>query len=1188
MKHLTTAILITMAAIASQARADVVYQLDAQTASLKGSAKAEAMGQYYVVDLGSSSGYVDMGSSAGKDFASLTSFTISCYYRVEEGTSLDGNGFFLWSYSTSDNCTSTSGIYHSYLLNAQRITYGNGGYNNETSLSLGAVSETSRWLHVCYVQDGSTGRLYVDGKQEGTSSSMPTPSATFTTSPSYNWLGRSPFSGDSYLGSTLVYGYTLYDEALTTSEVSQLSSLTDDLDYAYRYGTPGDFTALSKAVEEADAFVEGLSSGTYPEAALDDYLDVVEYCRSLVTQGLVSQTLIDEAVNNLASAKTALTASEGFTFNDSEAQGYDTDRGFRHPGGLHTEADFERIRQQLDEGNATVTEAYNVLCNAEYAQSSAASYPVETIIRGGGSGENYINAARGATIAYQNALRWRISGKEAFAKHAVEVLMAWANTTTGIGGDSNYALAAGIYGYEFANAAELVRDYEGWSSEDFETFKQWMLNLWYPSAIGFLRVRNGTWENSSTWWQCPGHYWSNWGLCNALCVASIGVLCDDVYIYNQGMSFFKYDQVGTFVDPRPEGEILNDGLNEFLGNLVVTTCESDLETGAYGKLGQMQESGRDIGHATMAAGLAVDFAHLGFNQGDDLFAYMDHRLAAGIEYVAGQVLCLENLPWTNYHYATNGYYWTDSRSTLMTEPALGEQIRAYWGTVVGHYEGVKGVTMPLSDQVLTKMGIDDGGTGSTSGDYDHLGYSVLMNTRDAMATQTPTELTPYITLGDETLQQSNLGGLYNPYWDNGTTAAERGETVTLRAELPEGETNTGKWQWNTGETTQSITTTTDKSYAYRVTYTNEEGVESEQLFTIAAEGDCEELSLTPYYNDGSGVVYDTDITLFYGSTVTLGLGGGGGWNHYEWGNGQTSSEITLSAVTRDREVKGALINHGGRRSVVTFHISVTALSPTIHTGNTTKEGTSSVMVDEGTDVTLEANTAELLSGGTYLWDDGSTAATLALGEVTESSTHRVDYTYNGTVYTLTFEVLVNPSSARLLDSGNYTIQLRSNGYYMTNDGLGSTPSFQPLDEQNPETQTWYIYRSSKVNPYYELRSLVDSTTLKSTGELVASQSSQPYRLTFAVGTDYAAIYTVKGYYLTVDEGDGSIDFADKSYLYGYPFLVEAVGDGTAVRAPQANVKREGEETTWYDLSGRTASRPAHGVYIKGGRKVIVR
>ena len=93
-----------------------------------------------------------------------------------------------------------------------------------------------------------------------------------------------------------------------------------------------------------------------------------------------------------------------------------------------------------------------------------------------------------------------------------------------------------------------------------------------------------------------------------------------------------------------------------------------MEAGAYGKLGQMQESGRDVGHAAMAGGLAVDVAHIGWNQGDDLFSYMDHRLAAGIEYLAAQMQSVQNLPWTNYHYGTSGLHWSDGRTWIQTAP----------------------------------------------------------------------------------------------------------------------------------------------------------------------------------------------------------------------------------------------------------------------------------------------------------------------------------------------------------------------------------------------------------------------------------------------------------------------------------------------------------------------------------------
>ena len=608
------------------------------------------------------------------------------------------------------------------------------------------------------------------------------------------------------------------------------------------------------------------------------------------------------------------------------------DRGFIHPGGLHTQADFDRVKQQLAEGNTKVTQAYNVLKSAAYAQSSAGTNPVETIVRGGGNGENYLHAARGAAIAYQNALRWKIEGNKACAKHAVDVLMKWCNTTKVVTGNSDARLAFGLYGYEFAQAAELMRDYKGWKREDFAKFQRWMLDLWYPGCINFLRDRNGTWENSGKWWQAPGHYWSNWGLCNALAVISIGVLCDDVFIYNQGMSFIKYDQCGTFKDPRTANPILNDGLTEFWGNLIVTTTAWEKETGAYGKVGQMNESGRDTGHASMALGLAVDIAHRGWNQGDDLFSHMDHRLAAGIEYVAAQTQSIADLPWTNYHYGSSGYYYSDSRAWLMTEPALGTQMRPYWGTVIGHYCGIKGVKMPFSEKAYKDMGIDAGGQGATSGGYDHLGYSVLMNTyshgdNGIYNPNPPTELQPTLSYGGKTYKQNDLGGLTNTF--ETTTVNKRalaaGTVVTLSPKLPEGEEDTGKWLWSTGETTREITVTADSSYIYRVSYTNASGAQSQLCFPIAVLGDCHDSNVIQSYTYSGKTSSDSIIVVKSGASVTLKLDCNEGWGNYLWDNGKTTQSITVSSIKKNQTISGCFQNQGGHKTWRTFHIYVNDL-----------------------------------------------------------------------------------------------------------------------------------------------------------------------------------------------------------------------------------------------------------------------
>ena len=854
------------------------------------------------------------------------------------------------------------------------------------------------------------------------------------------------------------------------------------------------------------------------------------------------------------------------------------DRGFIHPGGLHTQADFDRVKAQLAAGNAKVTQAYAKLKAAAYAQPSVQTYPVETIVRGGGSGENYMNAARGAAMAYQNALRWKIEDNKSCANAAVRILMAWANKTRAIGGDSNYALAAGLYGYQFAQAAELMRDYEGWSRENFETFRQWMLTVWYPTSLGFLRGRNGTWENSGKWWQAPGHYWSNWGLCNALCLVSIGILCDDVFIYNQGMSYYKYDQVGNFTDPPTLHDvtghdytgqaIFNDGLTEFMGNLVVTDVESELETGAYGHLGQMNESGRDTGHSAMALGLAVDLAKVGWNQGDDLFAYMNHRLAAGIEYVAAQTQSVEGLPWTPYLYGTNGYYYTDGRTWLMTGPALGAQMRPYWGTVIGIYEGVKGVQMPFAEQSYELMGIDEGAQGSTSGGYDHMGYSVLMNTRDEQlcpADKVPTELTAKMEysgtltaslipslakektrgmVSGNMLLHNELGGLVNTFTINVNTCPPAGQTLTLMPQLPDGEEDTGRWQWNTDETTRDITVTTDKSFVYRVTYTNKNGVESQLCFPIAAKGDSEPVGLTPNitYN-GTEFPATADIFVLYGKTATLSVTPTVGWGTYKWSTGATTQTITTPAIKNDQDISVTYTNQGGATTTQTFHIHVLMAIPYYTVGEVTTEG-SEVILEPGGNVTLGLTTPSTVTASMVSWSNGTTGSkTLTVENVQTSGEYTAAFTINGKEYDFTFTILVKASTT-VVQPGNYLIEDVKSGRLLTGHDRAQLVTFEEGNTTAPaDGQTWFITTEGGLTAEgglqsptrYALVNLPDSLGLGTTARLF---SNRYYSFYFdkAEGADRYALHSGTASlakYWTVSE-EGSV-LTTNTQLTAFPF-----------------------------------------------------
>lgn len=876
------------------------------------------------------------------------------------------------------------------------------------------------------------------------------------------------------------------------------------------------------------------------------------------------------------------------------AQSYNTNRGFVHPGGLHTQEDFDRIKDLLAKGDPTITAAVKVLTQAAYAQSTAGTSPVQTIVRGGGKGENYINAARGATIAYQNALVWKITGNKSNASHAINVLMQWVNTTKGIGGDSNYALAAGLYGYQFAQAAELLRDYEGWAPERFEQFRQWMLQVWYPSAMGFLRGRNGTWENVGRWWQAPGHYWSNWGLCNALCVMSIGVLCDDVFIYNQGLSYIKYDQVGTFTDPRTANPILNDGLTEFMGNLVVTVTNTpaNLKASSYGTIGQMQESGRDIGHATMAAGLAIDIAHMAWNQGDDLFSFMDNRLAAGIEFVAAQTQNIEGLPWTNYKYGSGGIYYTDNRCWTMTGPALGNQIRPYWGTVIGHYQGVLGKDMPYSEMAyanLIKNGPDGGGQGSTSGGYDHLGYSVLMNYRDHKATaeEVPTLLAPKMVVGNDTLNHNELGGLVNTFKTTNNTGVAKGTVIKLLPQLRDGSEDSGQWQWNTGETTRNLTVTANESYVYRVCYTNKHGVKSYLCFSIAVQGDCEptpvEVSAT--YN---GVTATDSITIFYDDAITLKAASKDGFGSFAWSTGATSSNITVKNLRKDTLFTVAFKNQGGAISYDTIRVHLKYFRPQMAVNGKVKVDTVQCLCQPGDKVAFAPYVPSTFKDIRFQWSSGSTERSVTYNDIQTTIVDTLVYTLFGKSYTVCYVAYLSDTLDSAIPEGYYLIRDRFHDTYLTNNTVEGLPyanaTFTAKKEGDAlQQQAWKVTNENVDGPCYDLQNLADQRYLALTMRMTASTRT-PYYFRKATGTQWYHLRNKRPCYFTIND-DGTVDHT--TYYVPTNFPVELIPYTLPAGIHDIHADKASDDKR-YNIQGQRVGADYKGLIIHNGKKYIIR
>lgn len=368
------------------------------------------------------------------------------------------------------------------------------------------------------------------------------------------------------------------------------------------------------------------------------------------------------------------------------------DGAFIHPGLLLTNEDFHRMKTHLY--REPWKSGWERLTSNPHSSSDWKPNPVAIVVRGDGNQpQNYARLFNDIAAAYACAIRWRMTDNVSYAHAAVDILNAWSSTLKQVSGTSDRFLAAGIYGYEFANAAEIMRTYHGWKPEDLARFQQMMLTVFYPMNHDFLLHHNGA---------MPDHYWANWDGCNIASVIAIGVLCDKRSIYDEGIRYFKH----------------GDG-NGSIGHAIVCIHE--------GGLGQWQESGRDQGHTMMGMGLYGAICQMAANQGDDLFAYDNNRFLAGAEYVAKYNFG-EDVPFTPY---SNSSFHNDAIS-----PSARGDARPVWELIYNHYVNLKGLPAPYVTKMAEKSRPEGGGGdyGPNSGGFDQLGYGTLCYTLD------PTEL----------------------------------------------------------------------------------------------------------------------------------------------------------------------------------------------------------------------------------------------------------------------------------------------------------------------------------------------------------------------------------------------------------------------------------------------------------------
>jgi hypothetical protein len=367
--------------------------------------------------------------------------------------------------------------------------------------------------------------------------------------------------------------------------------------------------------------------------------------------------------------------------------------GIVHPGMLHTEADFTRMRTKVTAATQPWKGSWDLLVASANSQNTWGPRAVVTINRGT-SPDNSALLYNDAAAAYQNALRWKISGDTSFADNAVRILNAWGYTLTGITGNADRFLAAGLYGYEMANAAEIMRTYPGWAAADFAQFKTMMLNVFYPMNHDFLVNHNSA---------NPQNYWANWDLCNMCTILAIGILCDDQAKIDEAVNYFKTGN--------GQGSITH----------AVPILHSPM-------LGQWQESGRDQEHTEMGVGLMATFCEMAWNQGIDLYGYNNKRFLAGAEYVA-RYNNMRDVPFAFYSWLS-GASGPMNTATAVSGASRGAT-RNIWDMIFGHYGQRMGLYVPEVEEKANASRPDGGPQyGDHGSKFDHLGFTTLTCYRD--------------------------------------------------------------------------------------------------------------------------------------------------------------------------------------------------------------------------------------------------------------------------------------------------------------------------------------------------------------------------------------------------------------------------------------------------------------------------
>ena len=359
---------------------------------------------------------------------------------------------------------------------------------------------------------------------------------------------------------------------------------------------------------------------------------------------------------------------------------------FVHPGLLHSQDDINRIKKAVVEKEGPIYEGFKILLESPFSKME---YRMQGPVEEWGRAPN-INtgqAQNDARAAYQNALMWAITGKQPHANKSIEILNAWAGKLKKVSGIDG-VLASGLQGFQFVNAAELVRHTNsGWTEVEAKRCEASFKNAWLPTIEHYAYFANGNWETAALQTKM-----------------AIAVFCDDSDLFEETIRYS-----------------VNGCGNGSIPNMIVYPS------------GQCQETTRAQHYVQLGIGLLTCAAEVAWQQGVDLYGWNNNRILKGYEYIARFGLG-EEVPY-RHHLDRTGKYGFGGRNNHYTE--ISKISRGdFWPIYernYQHYAKRRGILAPYSKQVV-EMKRPEGHSS------DHVGLGTLSHFRTRISLKKPNHL----------------------------------------------------------------------------------------------------------------------------------------------------------------------------------------------------------------------------------------------------------------------------------------------------------------------------------------------------------------------------------------------------------------------------------------------------------------